>query len=85
MKEVYPSLESILKALVPLAPEDEALVAKAYKFAEQAHASQKRYSGEPYFAHVAAVGKTLADMKIDRKSTRLNSSHIQKSRMPSSA
>ena len=27
----------------------------------------------------------LTDLKIDRKSTRLNSSHIQKSRMPSSA
>ena len=27
----------------------------------------------------------LADLGVDRKSTRLNSSHIQKSRMPSSA
>ena len=27
----------------------------------------------------------LSDLMIDRKSTRLNSSHIQKSRMPSSA
>ena len=34
-----------------------------------------------------SVGKEYADLKIglDRKSTRLNSSHIQKSRMPSSA
>ena len=30
-------------------------------------------------------GNMLAANKIDRKSTRLNSSHIQKSRMPSSA
>ena len=30
------------------------------------------------------MGKPL-DMELDRKSTRLNSSHIQKSRMPSSA
>ena len=28
---------------------------------------------------------TRKDLKLDRKSTRLNSSHIQKSRMPSSA
>ena len=27
----------------------------------------------------------FADREVDRKSTRLNSSHIQKSRMPSSA
>ena len=29
--------------------------------------------------------KDLVPMAVDRKSTRLNSSHIQKSRMPSSA
>ena len=35
----------------------------------------------------AAIGSLLisAPGKVDRKSTRLNSSHIQKSRMPSSA
>ena len=33
----------------------------------------------PYF------GYARQDRKVDRKSTRLNSSHIQKSRMPSSA
>ena len=31
------------------------------------------------------TAKDLPDHKLDRKSTRLNSSHIQKSRMPSSA
>ena len=31
------------------------------------------------------VNKNLWDVEEDRKSTRLNSSHIQKSRMPSSA
>ena len=29
--------------------------------------------------------RAAADLVVDRKSTRLNSSHIQKSRMPSSA
>ena len=33
----------------------------------------------------AADGKTGSAGGVDRKSTRLNSSHIQKSRMPSSA
>ena len=43
----------------------------------------RKYDGEPFMPHhiVEAVKKQLAD----RKSTRLNSSHIQKSRMPSSA
>ena len=37
-------------------------------------------------AKVLAGGQSLVPMlNIDRKSTRLNSSHIQKSRMPSSA
>ena len=30
-------------------------------------------------------GEEIAEKRLDRKSTRLNSSHIQKSRMPSSA
>ena len=33
----------------------------------------------------AAPGIGLSATQVDRKSTRLNSSHIQKSRMPSSA
>ena len=45
---------------------------------------------EDLFAHFSAINmqgfKTLKEgQKVDRKSTRLNSSHIQKSRMPSSA
>ena len=34
---------------------------------------------------IDGYGRTLSEVEIDRKSTRLNSSHIQKSRMPSSA
>ena len=36
-------------------------------------------------AELGAGGQARAIAMIDRKSTRLNSSHIQKSRMPSSA
>lgn len=46
-------------------PESEALVRRAYTFAEEAHHGQKRYSGDPYFVHVAAVGHTLAEMGVD--------------------
>ncbi len=44
---------------------DVALVERTYAFAEAAHKSQKRYSGDPYFIHVAAVGYTLAEMGMD--------------------
>ena len=37
------------------------------------------------FAEVAPSGLIILAEQTDRKSTRLNSSHIQKSRMPSSA
>lgn len=46
-------------------PEDEALVRKAYEFAEKAHSTHTRYSGEPYFVHPAAVGKYLASASMD--------------------
>ena len=43
----------------------------------------RKYRLDP--ALLRAVIKTESDFRQDRKSTRLNSSHIQKSRMPSSA
>ncbi len=36
-------------------PEDEALLAKAFEFAKEAHKGQKRKSGEEYFVHVKSV------------------------------
>ena len=43
-------------------------------------------SGPGYVAGAAAKrGASAVGVDLDRKSTRLNSSHIQKSRMPSSA
>lgn len=41
------------------------LVEKAYRFAEQAHAGQKRRSGEPYFIHPCFVASILAELMID--------------------
>jgi GTP pyrophosphokinase len=42
-----------------------ALVTKAYEYSKEKHKDQKRYSGDPYFIHVAAVGHTLAEMGLD--------------------
>ena len=45
-----------------------------------------RYSRHLIMPEVGMEGQLkLKAAKVDRKSTRLNSSHIQKSRMPSSA
>ena len=47
------------------AGDDQALVQKAYQYAEKAHAEQKRASGEPYFIHPLAVADILIDMGLD--------------------
>jgi len=41
------------------------LVEKAWKFAEAAHAGQRRKSGEPYFSHPCFVASILTDLMID--------------------
>ena len=43
---------------------DKELVTRAYNTAKQAHDGHTRYSGEPYFSHVAAVGLRLAQMGL---------------------
>lgn len=45
-------------------PEDKdiALIKKAYAFAEKAHANHKRRSGEPYFNHLFATAKNIAEL-----------------------
>ena len=43
------------------------------------------YGDVQYAQHMQALYPRRAHAPVDRKSTRLNSSHIQKSRMPSSA
>lgn len=60
-------LKDILSVMHAKSAEDVALVTRAYAFAEDAHREQKRYSGDPYFIHVAAVGYTLANMGLDPK------------------
>ena len=45
--------------------EDLSPIEKAYHFASQYHAGQKRASGEPYMCHPLAVAKILARMRLD--------------------
>lgn len=46
---------------------EEEFIEKAYKFAEKAHAGQKRMSGDPYFFHVFETAKILAKLGMDSK------------------
>ncbi|KKU80352.1 MAG: PpGpp synthetase/hydrolase Rel [Parcubacteria group bacterium GW2011_GWA1_47_8] len=60
-----PSVAEILALLKTPTKADFALIEKAYTFAKKAHEGQKRYSGEPYFNHVANVGYNLANIHVD--------------------
>jgi (p)ppGpp synthase/HD superfamily hydrolase len=42
-----------------------ALLNRAYVYAMQAHGTQKRASGDPYFAHPLEVAAILTDLKLD--------------------
>ncbi|MCA0423498.1 MAG: bifunctional (p)ppGpp synthetase/guanosine-3',5'-bis(diphosphate) 3'-pyrophosphohydrolase [Proteobacteria bacterium] len=44
---------------------DEDLLNKAYVYAMRAHGSQKRASGDPYFAHPLEVAAILTELKLD--------------------
>ena len=58
-------LESLLKSLPEITPNETDLIAAAYRRAETAHSGQMRKSGEPYFTHCVAVASILAEMKMD--------------------
>ncbi|HEY4527067.1 MAG TPA: HD domain-containing protein [Candidatus Paceibacterota bacterium] len=64
---VVKSLKEIVSEMTSKRPEDQQLVSDAYAFAQQAHANGKRYSGEPYFVHVAEVGYQLARAGMDAR------------------
>jgi GTP pyrophosphokinase len=55
-----------VKAYDPDADED--LLDRAYVYAMKAHGSQKRASGDPYFAHPLEVAGILTGMKLDAAS-----------------
>jgi GTP pyrophosphokinase len=57
-----PDIKEITSLLQNSTEADLALIQKAYDFAKASHDGQKRLSGEPYFGHVFATGKNLAEL-----------------------
>jgi guanosine-3',5'-bis(diphosphate) 3'-pyrophosphohydrolase len=56
---------ALLERLSGLPEQDRAMVARAYQFAERAHAGQTRVSGEPFIGHPLAVAGIVADLGLD--------------------
>ena len=55
-----------LLALKPnLTIEEQTLITRAFEFSKQAHETQKRNSGEPYFYHLFKTAEILATMNAD--------------------
>ena len=44
---------------------DVSIIEKAYDFAQKAHKTQLRHSGDPYISHPLEVAKILASLKLD--------------------
>ena len=59
---MYETLQKIKEIYVG---EDREALLRAYAYAEKAHASQKRVSGEPYFIHPCEVAKILMDLGMN--------------------
>lgn len=56
------TVDEIIAQLNNPTESDKELVKKAYAYTEEAHKEHKRYSGDPYMIHTAAVGYMLAEM-----------------------
>src|SRR5947209_17550634 len=63
VEELYRSLEEKVRSLRP--DEDLSPLHRAFTFAVERHASQKRKSGEPYITHPIAVANILVEMQMD--------------------
>ncbi len=62
-----PNIDEIYDLMQKSKKEDRDLIKKAYDFAKKAHEGQVRKSGEPYFNHVFATAKNLADLGMKSK------------------
>jgi GTP pyrophosphokinase len=59
-------LEGVVKEMLRHYPDGDAeLVRRAYAYAAEAHAGQKRVSGEPYITHPAAVAMLIAELGME--------------------
>jgi len=61
------SVKDITSLMREPSKDDVALIEKAYGFAERSHEGHLRFSGEPFFTHVFAVAKTLAEFGMGAK------------------
>ncbi|TYO95102.1 RelA/SpoT family protein [Desulfallas thermosapovorans] len=60
------SLEDVIQKVILYNPDaDLQLLKRAFAFASEAHAGQKRISGEPYVTHPVAIAAILADLEMD--------------------
>ena len=58
-------IESLMEVLPEIySTVDRDLIMRAYHFADQAHAGQRRASGEPYITHCVAVAAILAELRV---------------------
>ncbi|MDL2205882.1 bifunctional (p)ppGpp synthetase/guanosine-3',5'-bis(diphosphate) 3'-pyrophosphohydrolase [Eubacteriales bacterium OttesenSCG-928-N13] len=61
-----PQLQALLQKIRRYHPDDDLnLVERAYLYAQNAHAGQKRKNGKPYFTHPYRVADILAEMMLD--------------------
>ncbi|OHB15370.1 MAG: hypothetical protein A2431_03725 [Candidatus Zambryskibacteria bacterium RIFOXYC1_FULL_39_10] len=58
-------VNNLLSLLTKSSLGEKELVKKAYEFAQKAHEGQKRLSGEPYFNHLFATAKSIAELGMD--------------------
>lgn len=58
-------MENTLNTIKQTYASDGGMVLKAYEYAKEAHANQKRASGEPYFIHPCAVADILMELGLD--------------------
>ena len=58
-------IESLMEVLPEIySAVDRDLIMRAFHFADQAHAGQRRASGEPYITHCVAVAAILAELRV---------------------
>ena len=66
IKALVGGLDALLAKVHSYCPDaDDEMICNAYHFAEIAHKSQTRRSGEPYLIHPVSVANIIADMRLD--------------------
>lgn len=60
-----PDVNEILSTLPKHPKTDADLIVRAYNFAQKAHEGQERKNGEPYFLHVFATARYLAELGMN--------------------